>query len=349
VRERGQERARRQYEQMARRLAELDRLDGIDLSSRTSLRPADLRDEPPLLGGGRGPRDHRVARRRDGLGRGTRRTLLAAGLVVALLVVGSGTWRDVLDVGGVPSVVGRPAPGPVPHEDRTAEAVAEGLLWPPLPADASASRLAPAVPATSTGSHAFLELRPDGGPVRYDPCRPLHFVVNPSGMPDGGLRMVREAVDAVSAATGLVFTEGGVVNEPLSEERAPHQPERYGDRWAPILIGWGDASTFPMLSGETVGLAGSDVLAPAGPGSERFVSGQVALDRQDFRDMLALPDGYQHARAVVLHELGHVVGLDHVADPTELMHEENNGQTRFGPGDLEGLAVLGAGPCFRDT
>ncbi|HEY0889152.1 MAG TPA: matrixin family metalloprotease [Nocardioides sp.] len=51
------------------------------------------------------------------------------------------------------------------------------------------------------------------------------------------------------------------------------------------------------------------------------------------------------AQAVVMHELGHVLGLDHVPDPGELMHDENTGRVDFGPGDLEGLARLGATEC----
>ena len=50
-------------------------------------------------------------------------------------------------------------------------------------------------------------------------------------------------------------------------------------------------------------------------------------------------------QAIVDHEFGHLVGLDHVDDPGELMAEVNIGRTSYGPGDLEGLARLGAIPC----
>jgi hypothetical protein len=50
-------------------------------------------------------------------------------------------------------------------------------------------------------------------------------------------------------------------------------------------------------------------------------------------------------RAVILHELGHLVGLGHVADPNQLMSETNYGLHDFGPGDQEGLARLGGGTC----
>ena len=50
-------------------------------------------------------------------------------------------------------------------------------------------------------------------------------------------------------------------------------------------------------------------------------------------------------QAIVDHEFGHVVGLDHVHDPRELMNEDNVGLTTYGPGDREGLARLGAIDC----
>ena len=42
---------------------------------------------------------------------------------------------------------------------------------------------------------------------------------------------------------------------------------------------------------------------------------------------------------------GHVLGLDHVDDATELMHPMTSTRTDLGPGDLQGLYALGTGPC----
>ena len=47
-----------------------------------------------------------------------------------------------------------------------------------------------------------------------------------------------------------------------------------------------------------------------------------------------------------MHELGHLVGLGHVADQSQLMFASMVGQTGFGDGDLEGLRQVGSGPCF---
>ncbi len=55
-----------------------------------------------------------------------------------------------------------------------------------------------------------------------------------------------------------------------------------------------------------------------------------------------------HARSTVLHELGHLVGLAHVADPSQLMYEDMRSEvTSFQGGDIAGLARLGSGYCFE--
>src|SRR6185436_2348212 len=54
----------------------------------------------------------------------------------------------------------------------------------------------------------------------------------------GGRQMVTDAVSRVSQATGLRFVYDGLTSEAPSRQRPSYQPERYGDRWAPILITW---------------------------------------------------------------------------------------------------------------
>ncbi|MFJ6079290.1 matrixin family metalloprotease [Pseudarthrobacter sp. NPDC092419] len=220
-----------------------------------------------------------------------------------------------------------------------------GADVPPAGVEAAGAPLS--VPPATTDSTAYvLHPAPDQDQqfVAYDPCRPLHYVVRPDFAPPGTDRLIRESVAAVSAATGLQFVDDGATDEAPSAERESYQPDRYGKRWAPILIAWSTPEESPDLAGRVAGTGGSSSIR-----IDRepyvYVTGQVHLDAPDLSQTLAGPDGPALVRAVIMHELGHVVGLDHVNDRTQLMHEENTGQLGFGAGDRAGLAVLGTGKC----
>lgn len=203
------------------------------------------------------------------------------------------------------------------------------------------------LPPASSGSKAYvLQKSPDPGQafVAYDPCRPLHYVVRPDNALPGTDMLIREAVASVSAASGLQFVYDGSTDEGPSETRATYQPERYGKKWAPILITWSTPEEAPELAGKVAGTGGSaSVQIPGEPYVS--VTGQVTLDAPGLADTLARPDGPLLVRAIIMHELAHVVGLDHVDDPTQLMHAENTGQFDFGAADRAGLALLGTGAC----
>ena len=55
------------------------------------------------------------------------------------------------------------------------------------------------------------------------------------------------------------------------------------------------------------------------------------------------------ARGILLHELGHLLGLQHVWDSNQLMYSTTDGTVLdFADGDLAGLAQLGAGECVHE-
>jgi len=223
-------------------------------------------------------------------------------------------------------------------------------LWPPVPSDAGAQPLgAPAAQTSTSTEFAFIRTADDAGgsrPVAWDPCRPIHLVVNDAEAPAGGGQLLQEALAQVSTATGLQFVIDGPTSENPSADRGPVDKDRYGDEWSPVLVAWTDPSVVPRLAGNTAGLAGPVGAPFYSAKQEHWVSGTVSLDGPDFDRILTEPTGWPIARAIVMHELGHLVGLQHVPESNELMYAENLGQTTFGPGDREGLRQLGLGPCF---
>lgn len=203
----------------------------------------------------------------------------------------------------------------------------------------------PPVPVTTAGSHAFLHTDETGGPVGYDPCRPVPYVVNPAGQPADLAGVVQAAARIVSEAAGVQLVDAGVTDEPPTMDRPLIQPDRYGEDWAPVLVAWSDEGAFPELAGQVAGIGGSAAV-PGPTGEGRWLAaGRVVLDGPDLAAMLERPGGAERARAIVVHELAHVLGLDHVDDTSELMHPLTRDRTDLGPGDRQGLALLGQVPC----
>jgi len=289
------------------------------------------------------PPARRPGRRRRALGflAVTLVLVLAAGVLLGPHLV---PWTTVA---GAASPAG---PAPVAGSPESSPSVPEPVQAPDHPSpghEASRQPLGhpPPVPAGG-GPHAFLDLQADGvTPVSYDPCRPVHYVIHADGEPAGGEAVIRAAVARVSEVTGLTFVYDGGTDEASTLDRAIFQPERYGDRWAPVLFSWESDVANPHLAGEIVGEGGSTAVSIGG-GPEVFVTGTVSLDAGQFPQILHRRNGTAIARAIVMHELGHLVGLDHVDDDRELMYPTSQGDVLdFAAGDLTGLAALGTGYC----
>lgn len=185
-------------------------------------------------------------------------------------------------------------------------------------------------------------------PVTWSPCRPVHYVTRLENSPAWGPAVIAESVAQVSQATGLVFVDDGVTDEGPSEDRQAYQPARYGGRWAPVLIAWATRAEVPDFGIDIAGEAGpTTIRTPSG--DETHVSGVVYLDPVS----LGLTHGQRGravAKSVVLHELGHLVGLAHVESTADLMFPRAQVSTvDFGAGDRAGLAALGSGDCQPDA
>jgi hypothetical protein len=290
--------------------------------------------------------ERRLAQRDRKLRRRTQTTAWSVGTskyrnVIApavVLVAICGLAVNQLRNGGEPvaSIIETPMPRPLDYPP-TDDTVAGQPLGTPPPAPAS------------PGPFEFTMRQEDGSPVAWDPCRPVRYVVNETDAPPGAAGLIEDAVARVATATGLVFEFRGTTAESWSKDRDPYQPELYDERWAPALIAWSDDSRVPGLAGYIAGMGGATPRPNPDVSDQRlaYVTGAVVLDSRDLGLALSGPGGEDGVRAVIQHEIGHMVGLDHVADPKQLMYSEGTALD-WGTGDLAGLHQLGSGPCFPE-
>jgi len=226
-----------------------------------------------------------------------------------------------------PSEVARPRRGRRWIGLATLVAVCAALLVPRL----GGSRDKPA--------YAFLDMV-GGHPVTYSSCHPVQVAVYPAGGPPDAEKLVREAVDQLRTLTGLDIVVTGVFGGYAPNwnfEAAPVHPDD------PISVSWQDGDAIAEITDHIAGIGGSRVIQ--GPhGTEHLGAGTIALSREYYRLLTGRGD-HAEALAVLLHEFGHVLGLAHVNSPHELMYKHNVGLTELGPGDIQGLSIVGHGPC----
>lgn len=189
--------------------------------------------------------------------------------------------------------------------------------------------------ADDRGEYAFLKIRPGTDePVGYDPCQVIEIEVSTEGAPPNWSNLVDTAIDHAEDATGLDLELVGTTERRAFGGVAPTVVDS-----PPVLVTWATEDEFPELAGAVAGMAGSRAMDDgSGP---HYVTGSVVLDVDAFDEV----DDLSHAQAIVDHEFGHLLGLDHVDDPDELMYPETIDQRAYGPGDLAGLARLGSIAC----
>lgn len=178
-----------------------------------------------------------------------------------------------------------------------------------------------------------------GMPVTYDRCEPVRYQINTAGAKPGWVADVVAAFDIVAAATGLTFQRLADTSEaPGSLSSRPAiAPD---GKKNPVLVAFPTREMAPELDGALAIGGSKSMWSSDGPtiDPQVFYTGITYFDRD--RDT---PAGFGMGGfgPIALHEIGHLLGLGHVDNVSEIMYpiarEEIVG---FGPGDLKGLATL---------
>jgi hypothetical protein len=197
---------------------------------------------------------------------------------------------------------------------------------------------------------------------RWDPCTVIGYRVNSVLAGPGAVADVREAVRRLSAATGLTFVYRGRTRRvPQAGWAAVDYPSD-----TQVIVAWVRPAQTTLWPERIVTVSGSDTIAGTGGAWHvhatdtsgrlwgRYTRGFVLLNAR-----VTLPAGFAAAGPSgprgreLMHELGHLVGLDHprLADQDQVMYPELTRRPgRWGNGDLAGLHLVGAsGGCLHDV
>jgi len=188
-------------------------------------------------------------------------------------------------------------------------------------------------PDAPAGTYKFSDVDKSGLPVRFDGCKVLTWSVSGT---DNEIALTREAIKALEAATGFAFKETAYDGyRPLIDPLPSSPTSRTG-----IVIRWTPEEDISDLAGNVAGITQS-LLWSLGDKSWRSFSA-VALESTG--ETLTRVGG-NSAWTVLLHELGHAVGLAHVEDLNQIMYPTtwNGSPDRYQQGDVAGLARVGRG------
>lgn len=179
--------------------------------------------------------------------------------------------------------------------------------------------------------------------ARWDPCGVIGWRINDRQATTGALRDLRTAFARLRQATGFRFVYRGTTNVIPQSDSFDSYP-----RDTQIVVAWVRRGQTSLFAGQpsNADAVGSPYYLMGyhnGDGSDawKIAKGAVVIDS---RVRIAAGYGTGLTRGdILLHELGHVMGLGHVDAGGEMMNPYlTRGVARYGRGDLNALEQHGA-------
>lgn len=176
-----------------------------------------------------------------------------------------------------------------------------------------------------------------GQRLRWNPCAPVRWRADLRNAPAGTLAALQSAVATLSSESGIPFVYDGA---------ASFIPQKGGATGpAPLVVSFGRRPGRPSASnyltgGSNVGYGGYTATGTwvQGKAVYKITRGFVVIDADRYPFLSS-----KIRQGILLHELGHAVGLNHAKYRTELMYPTiaASSPTGYSAGDLNGLRLLG--------
>ncbi|MGH8888491.1 MAG: cell wall-binding repeat-containing protein [Acidothermaceae bacterium] len=175
--------------------------------------------------------------------------------------------------------------------------------------------------------------------IRWNPCRAIGWRLNAPGIDAALTQTINTEFAALGRATGMTFRYDGTTSFIPQQSTVSSEPDDLV-----VTIAARSASDFLADNPGAVGYGGWEA-STLPDGNWQITKGYVVMDQATVTE---LPEGIaagETTGALLLHELGHAVGLQHAAKATEIMYPALNPQTpsTYSADDLMGLTKVGHG------